>query len=76
MTLTERVNKVKIEFFEELKELMKDYDDIERVMFDESYEISPEADAKWSELAEYSDEWEAEFWRWLEVQRINERSLK
>ena len=75
MTLVERVNEVKLEYFEELAELMKDYDDIERIMFDETYEISPEADAKWGELAEYSEEWEMEFWEWLKVQRMNDKSF-
>ena len=69
MTLKERCDEalkdIKMEFFNELKDLMKDYD-IERVQFDESYEISPEADAKWEELVDYSEDWNFEFWKWME----------
>ena len=61
---------IKWAFFEELKELMKDYD-IERVQFDESYEISPEAEAKWDELVDYSEEWDFEFWDWMETLKQN-----
>ncbi len=72
MTLKERCDEalrdLKMKFFNELKDLMKDYD-IERVMFDESYEISPEAEAKWDELVEYSEEWDNEFWAWLKKER-------
>ena len=46
---------------------MKDYD-IERVLYDENYEISPEAEAKWEELVEYSEDWDFEFWGWMRSQ--------
>ena len=74
MTLTERCNdalkSIKMSFFQELKDLMKDYD-IERVLYDENYEISPEAEAKWEELVEYSEDWDFEFWGWMEIQKLN-----
>ncbi len=76
MTLKERceeaLHDIKMEFFNEMKDLMWDYD-IDRVLYDESYEISPEADAKWDELVDYSEDWNHEFWGWLEVQKLNEK---
>ena len=72
MTLKERCNEalkdIKTTFFNELKDLMDGYD-IERVQYDESYEISPEAEAKWDELVEYSEDWNFEFWTWMKKEK-------
>ena len=63
MTLAERANAIKYEFFEEFYQLIKDYD-FDRVKWDETYEISKEADEKWNELVDFSEEWDIEFWGW------------
>ena len=60
MTLAERVNDVKMAFFRELDELLAGYDK-ERIMTDDTYEISAEADAKIDELLDYSEDWYDEY---------------
>ena len=64
MSLSYRVNKIKWEFFNELKRKLSRYD-LNRVRFDEDYEIDSETDAMLDELLDYSQDWFDEFWTWV-----------
>lgn len=69
MNLAERLNEIKLEFYEEFFQLIKNYD-IDRMQWDDTYEISAEAESKWDELLENNEDWGEEFWSWVNERRL------
>ena len=69
MNLAERLNEIKLEFYEEFFQLIKDYD-IDRMKWDDTYEISAEAESKWDELLDNNEDWGVEFWDWVNERRL------
>ena len=69
MNLAERLNEIKLEFYEEFFQLIKDYD-IDRMQWDDTYEISAEAESKWDELLDNNEDWGEEFWDWVNERRM------